>query len=112
MLALLVLLQVAAACDAASAATSTRSAATTRRRGWPASTTGRVTIAAYAISGLCAGVAALLLVARLTTSTEALGTGMELTAIAAAVIGGVSLAGGVGCVVRAGASARSCSASC
>lgn len=61
--------------------------------------TGRITIAAYAISGFCAGVAALLLVARLTTSTEALGTGMELTAIAAAVIGGVSLAGGVGTVL-------------
>jgi ribose/xylose/arabinose/galactoside ABC-type transport system permease subunit len=61
--------------------------------------TGRVTMAAYAISGLCAGVAALLLVARLTTSTEALGTGMELTAIAAAVMGGVSLVGGVGALV-------------
>lgn len=61
--------------------------------------TGRITIAAYAISGLCAGVAALLLVARLTTSTEALGTGMELTAIAAAVLGGVSLAGGVGALI-------------
>lgn len=61
--------------------------------------TGRVTIAAYAISGLCAGVAAMLLVAKLTTSTEALGTGMELTAIAAAVMGGVSLAGGIGSVV-------------
>lgn len=58
--------------------------------------TRRVTIVAYTISGTCAGVAALLLVARLTTSTEALGNGMELTAIAAAVIGGVSLQGGVG----------------
>jgi ribose/xylose/arabinose/galactoside ABC-type transport system permease subunit len=36
------------------------------------------------------------MVARFTTSTEALGVGMELTAIAAAVIGGVSLAGGIG----------------
>ena len=36
------------------------------------------------------------MVARFTTSTEALGTGMELTTIAAAVIGGVSLAGGTG----------------
>jgi ribose/xylose/arabinose/galactoside ABC-type transport system permease subunit len=61
--------------------------------------TGRITIAAYAICGFCAGVAALVLVARLTTSTEALGTGMELTAIAAAVMGGVSLAGGVGGLV-------------
>lgn len=53
-------------------------------------------VAAYAISGLCAGVAALFLVARLTTATEAMGNGMELTAIAAAVIGGVSLQGGTG----------------
>jgi|EndMetStandDraft_8_1072994.scaffolds.fasta_scaffold90687_2 ribose/xylose/arabinose/galactoside ABC-type transport system permease subunit len=59
---------------------------------------GGVTIAAFAISGFCAGVAALLLVARLTTSTEQLGMGMELTAIAAAVIGGVSLQGGTGTV--------------
>jgi ribose/xylose/arabinose/galactoside ABC-type transport system permease subunit len=57
---------------------------------------GRIIIAAYAMSGLCAAVAALIMVARFTTSTEALGTGIELTAIAAAVIGGVSLAGGIG----------------
>lgn len=58
--------------------------------------TSRIVISAYAISGLCAAIAALIMVARFTTATEALGTGMELTAIAAAVIGGVSLAGGVG----------------
>jgi ribose/xylose/arabinose/galactoside ABC-type transport system permease subunit len=57
---------------------------------------GRLTVAAYAISGFCAGLAAILLVARLTTSTEALGEGIELTAIAAAVIGGFSLSGGTG----------------
>jgi ribose/xylose/arabinose/galactoside ABC-type transport system permease subunit len=57
---------------------------------------GRITIAAYALAGLCAAVTALIMVARFTTATEALGTGMELTAIAAAVLGGVSLAGGVG----------------
>lgn len=55
-----------------------------------------LTILAYAISGLCAAIAALIMVARFTTSTESLGIGIELTAIAAAVIGGVSLAGGVG----------------
>jgi ribose/xylose/arabinose/galactoside ABC-type transport system permease subunit len=60
--------------------------------------TGRIIIAAYAISGFCSAVTALVLVAKLTTSTEALGFGMELSAIAAAVIGGVSLAGGVGSV--------------
>jgi len=56
----------------------------------------RTVLIGYALSGFCAGVAALLLVARLTTSTEALGNGMELTAIAAAVIGGVRLNGGMG----------------
>ena len=56
----------------------------------------RLTIAAYAISGFCAGLAAILLVARLTTSTEGLGEGIELTAIAAAVIGGFNLSGGTG----------------
>lgn len=57
---------------------------------------GRRIVLAYALSGLCAGIAALLLVARLTTATESLGTGLELTAIAAAVIGGVGLRGGSG----------------
>ncbi len=59
---------------------------------------GVVTIAAYAISGFCAAIAALIMVARFTTATEAMGIGMELSAIAAAVIGGVSLAGGIGSV--------------
>ncbi|MBV8418534.1 MAG: ABC transporter permease [Hyphomicrobiales bacterium] len=57
---------------------------------------GRTIFAAYAIAGFCAAITALIMVARFTTSTEALGTGMELSAIAAAVIGGVSLTGGVG----------------
>jgi ribose/xylose/arabinose/galactoside ABC-type transport system permease subunit len=57
---------------------------------------GRCVMLAYTLSGLCAGIAALLLVARLTTATESLGNGLELTAIAAAVIGGVSLRGGAG----------------
>lgn len=57
---------------------------------------GAITVAAYALAGVCAAVAALIMVARFTTATEQLGVGMELTAIAAAVIGGVSLAGGIG----------------
>jgi ribose/xylose/arabinose/galactoside ABC-type transport system permease subunit len=56
----------------------------------------RIIILAYALAGLCAAISALIMVARFTTSTEALGNGMELTAIAAAVIGGVSLSGGTG----------------
>ena len=58
--------------------------------------TRRIVISAYAIAGFCAAITALIMVARFTTSTEALGIGMELTSIAAAVIGGVSLVGGVG----------------
>ena len=60
--------------------------------------TSRTIIAAYSIAGFSASITALIMVARFTTSTEALGAGMELTAIAAAVIGGVSLAGGIGSV--------------
>lgn len=56
----------------------------------------RIKILAYAISGFCAGVAALILTSRLSTSPEDLGTGVELSAIAAAVVGGVSLLGGIG----------------
>lgn len=55
-----------------------------------------VIVVAYTIAGFCAAVAALIMVARFTTATEAMGSGMELTSIAAAVIGGVSLAGGIG----------------
>src|SRR5690242_7174833 len=55
-----------------------------------------VIVVAYTIAGFCAAVAALIMVARFTTATEAMGAGMELTSIAAAVIGGVSLAGGIG----------------
>ncbi|THD46304.1 MAG: ABC transporter permease [Bradyrhizobium sp.] len=58
----------------------------------------RTQIVAYLACGLCAGIVAVLLVARFTTATEATGTGMELTTIAAAVIGGVTLRGGSGTV--------------
>ncbi len=56
----------------------------------------RVKLFAYAASGFCAAIVALVLTARFETAPEDLGTGFELSAIAAAVIGGVSLAGGVG----------------
>ena len=58
-----------------------------------------VTVSAYAICGLLTGIAACILVARLTTATEAMGITMELTTIAAAVIGGTSLMGGKGTVL-------------
>ena len=56
----------------------------------------RTVVISYAISGFCAGLAALVLVSRMTTSQENLGLGIELSAIAAAIVGGVSLQGGVG----------------
>ena len=53
----------------------------------------------YAISGLSAGVCAVLLVARLNSAQPIAGIGYELDAIAAVVIGGTSLLGGSGSVV-------------
>jgi ribose transport system permease protein len=54
---------------------------------------------AYVISGLMAGIASILLSSRLMTIDPNAGTGLELDAIAAAVIGGASLFGGRGSVV-------------
>ena len=51
---------------------------------------------AYAISGLLAGLTGVILTARLGSSQPNLGSGNELDAIAAVVIGGTSLAGGRG----------------
>ncbi|MEM5528881.1 ABC transporter permease [Gammaproteobacteria bacterium AS21] len=56
----------------------------------------KMIIISYAFSGFCAALAAIVMVSQMTTSTENLGIGIELTAIAAAVIGGISLKGGVG----------------
>ncbi|OBQ92508.1 ABC transporter permease [Mesorhizobium sp. M4A.F.Ca.ET.050.02.1.1] len=52
--------------------------------------------ATYAISGLLAGLAGLVLTARTTAALPQAGIGYELDAIAAVVIGGTSLAGGRG----------------
>jgi ribose transport system permease protein len=61
----------------------------------------RVRILAYVISGLCAAVAGLVLAGRNTNVPADLGTGYEIQAIAAAVIGGASLAGGRGRILGA-----------
>jgi rhamnose transport system permease protein len=52
----------------------------------------------YVISGLCAGVASLLYVARLGQAKADAGTGFELMAITAVVLGGTSIFGGRGSV--------------
>jgi ribose transport system permease protein len=57
-------------------------------------------VAVYAVAGLLAGVGAILHAARLSAADPNAGTGAELQAIAAAVIGGTSLMGGRGSVVH------------
>ena len=58
--------------------------------------TNRVTIIAYMISGLLAALGGVILAGRLSSASPLAGTGYELDAIAAVVIGGTSLMGGRG----------------
>lgn len=58
----------------------------------------RVKIQVYALSGLLAGVAGLILVSRVSVAEPNAGNLFELDAIAAALIGGTSFDGGVGAV--------------
>ena len=55
-------------------------------------------IMAYTLSGLLAGLAGLLWVGRYSIAFTELASGYELTVIAACVIGGVSIGGGVGTI--------------
>jgi inositol transport system permease protein len=57
---------------------------------------GTVKLFAYTVCGALAGVAGVVLAARITTGQPNAGVGYELDAIAAVVIGGTSLSGGVG----------------
>lgn len=59
----------------------------------------RVRVATYAISGFCCGVGGLIFAARVGAAPPSAGTGYELNAIAAVIIGGTSLAGGKGNVL-------------
>ena len=61
--------------------------------------TNRTIFSVYVISGICAAVAALIIVARLTAGEPRQGEGLELDAIAIVVIGGTSLFGGEGGVI-------------
>jgi ribose transport system permease protein len=54
----------------------------------------------YAISGLAAGLAGMLLASRVQAAQSNVGMGLELTAIAAAIVGGTSILGGEGAVWR------------
>ncbi|MFB0537698.1 MAG: ABC transporter permease [Anaerolineae bacterium] len=59
----------------------------------------RVRLLAFILAGLMAGVAGVLMAARLNSGSPNYGAGMELQAIAAAVIGGASLTGGYGNII-------------
>lgn len=60
-----------------------------------------VKVSVYMFCALCAGLAGILEVGWLGTITTGLGQGMELTVIAAAVIGGANLSGGIGTALGA-----------
>ncbi len=55
-----------------------------------------IKVAVYAISGMLAGIAGLLLASRIVSGNPNSGSGYELDAIAAVTIGGVSMSGGSG----------------
>ncbi|TDD85462.1 ABC transporter permease [Actinomadura darangshiensis] len=59
-----------------------------------------IRVAVFAISGACAGTAGLVMTTRAGSAQAGLGTLLELTAIAAVVIGGTSIFGGEGAVWR------------
>ncbi|KZF10049.1 MAG: ABC transporter permease [Rhodococcus sp. (in: high G+C Gram-positive bacteria)] len=59
---------------------------------------GRRTLAAFAFSGAMAGIAGVMFAARFGTVDAAAGTGYELNVIAACVVGGVAVVGGIGTI--------------
>lgn len=62
--------------------------------------TDRIKVATFVIAGLAAGLAAAISVSRISMGQASAGTGMELQAIAAVILGGTSIYGGVGAVWR------------
>ena len=58
----------------------------------------KVSTIVYTLSGLSAGVAGVLMAARLNSGQPSLGTGFELQIISAVIIGGTSLFGGIGSI--------------
>ena len=60
----------------------------------------RVQLLAFLVAGLSAAIGSVLMAARLNSGSPNYGVGMELSAIAAAVIGGASLSGGRGNIVN------------
>ena len=59
-----------------------------------------VRIATFALSGLAAGLAGILISSKVSTGQPDVGVGLEISAIAAIVIGGTSILGGEGAIWR------------
>ncbi|MER7002474.1 ABC transporter permease [Dactylosporangium sp. NPDC000555] len=57
------------------------------------------TVLLYVLGGLCCGIAALMVVSQTTSGSNTNGDGYELSAIAAAIIGGTALTGGRGTII-------------
>lgn len=60
--------------------------------------TNKIQIAVYAISGFCSGLGGLLMAARMSSGEPVAGSGYEMTAISAVVLGGTLLSGGKGSI--------------
>jgi rhamnose transport system permease protein len=58
----------------------------------------RIKIIIYTLSGLMAGLAGVIFVSRVSTTRSDMGTGLELDVIAAVVLGGTSIFGGIGTI--------------
>ncbi len=58
----------------------------------------RIKLVIYTLSGLMAGIAGAIFVSRVSTTRSDMGTGIELDVIAAVVLGGTSIFGGVGTI--------------
>jgi len=58
----------------------------------------RIKLVIYTLSGLMAGLAGVIFVSRVSTTRSDMGTGLELDVIAAVVLGGTSIFGGVGTI--------------
>jgi len=59
----------------------------------------RVTLMIYTFSGMMAGLSGVIFVSRFTTTRSDMGSGLELDAIAAVVLGGTSIFGGKGSII-------------
>jgi rhamnose transport system permease protein len=58
----------------------------------------RIKVIIYTLSGLMAGLAGVIFVSRVSTTRSDMGTGLELDVIAAVVLGGTSIFGGIGTI--------------